>query len=262
MKFTAALATVCGLAMAGSHHVPFTHLELAQVERVSPSVGSQKMQFAQVAAEETDAEGVTHPDDRETESPILDRQASDKLNGLVSYQRFLDHRVNSLKTKYEEGDEAGNFTDYPENGLYNPNTHVCAFRFRWEQPFTPYTERYMIAVTHDCPDGLTPPIAGFRFIISLAGYDILAEGNRALVNSLFRDKFNPHPSTPVNDGLLTSDGTDSTITFELNRDDASTHNAFGILLPISYNALENDSEDTDGKWTYAYAILDAAPYSL
>lgn len=256
MKFTAALASIAGLAMAGSHHVPFTHLELAQMGRVDATAASKKMQFAQVAGPTTEGD-VGHPDDRETESPILDRHASDKMNGLVSWQRFLDHHVSGMMTTYAEGE--GDRTTYPENGLYNKETHVCAYRFRWEQPFAGYTDRWMIAATHDCPDNLTPPIGGFRFVITLGGYDIIGQG--ALVGDNFRDRFNPHPATPVNLDMLAYDGSDSTITFELNNDTAASHSRFAILLPISYNAMETDTEDEDGKWTYTYEILAQAAYS-
>ena len=262
MKFTATLAAIAGVTMAGSHHVPFTHMELAQIARVDPSATTMKQQFAQVSGATTVGD-VGHPDDRETESPILDRNASDKLNGLVSYQRFLDHRVNALKTAYAADEEGADFVAYPENGLYNTSTHVCAYRFRWTQPFSLYTDRYLIAVTHDCPDGLVPAIGGFKFVITLAGYDLVADGT-ALVNDIYRSHYNPHPEVAVNDGLISVEAGDSTISFELARDSHDAYNAFGILLPISYNAVEEaepvDAEG-DGKWTYTYEILNTLPYS-
>ena len=182
MKFTSALALIAGLAYGkNSHHVPFTKLELAQIERVDASPAPiERTILAQTDAAQTaeTADGVTHPDTRGVDVTILDREASTKTAGIVSYQLFFDAKVDAIQTKVPADP---NFT----NGLYDTDTHICAFRFRWEKPLAPATERYMIAVTHDCPDGLTPPIGGFKFIISLpATYNGTNKG--ALVSSSHR----------------------------------------------------------------------------
>lgn len=206
MKFTAALAAIAGLAYGkNAHHIPFTSLQLAQMERVAPAEGyvidpaQQKLSLAQTGAEvavgaptpETIGD-VSHPDTRGTDVTILDRAASTKEAGVVSYQLFFDAKVDAIVTTEPAVAEGGY-----SNGLYDTDTHLCAFRFRWEKPFVA-SDRYMIAVTHDCPTDLTPNIGGFKFVISLpVGYDAITS-RKPLVSSSHKDRFNPHIESPVN----------------------------------------------------------------
>lgn len=103
MKFTAttALAAIASLASARNHHVAFTHLELAQMERVEPSATEapirERLELAEVGGTETVGD-VTHPDDAATEVTFLDRSASSKTEGFVSYQMFFNEVVDSITT--------------------------------------------------------------------------------------------------------------------------------------------------------------------
>lgn len=232
------------------------------MDRVAPTAApiKQLQELAQVGVGAPTSEtigDVTHPDTRGTDVTILDRAASSKTAGVVSYQLFFDAVVDAIVTKEPA---VGDFT----NGLYDEDTHVCAFRFRWNTPLTS-SSRYMIAVTHDCETTLTPPIGGFRFIISLptgepAGYNLLDK--KPLVSSSHKAKFNPHIETAVNDGVIAFSENVSTITFEIANESAAAYNRFAILLPADYVELaEEGSTDDDGAWTYKYEVLSAAPYS-
>jgi hypothetical protein len=268
MKFTAALAAIAGLAYGkNNHHVPFTHLQLAQMERVAPAVGRSdvdlpdRLSLAQTETEvavgaptaETIGD-VGHPDTRGTDVTILDRAASTKDAGIVSYQLFFDAKVDAIVTKLPA---VGDYT----NGLYDTDTHLCAFRFRWSKPFDGQSDRYMIAVTHDCPTELIPNIGGFKFVISLpANYD--ATTKKCLVSSSHKDRFNPHIEVPVNQSMITYAESVTKITFEIANESAASHSRFGILLPADYAAeAEGGAVEEDGAWTYTYEILSAAPYS-
>jgi len=120
---------------------------------------------------------VTHPDTRGTDVTILDRSVSTFSAGIVSYQLFFDAVVDAIATKVPP------IVGF-DNGLYDPETHVCAFRFQWNAPIST-SSRYMIAVTHDCPTDLTPSIGGFKFVISLpSGYDLTSK--KPLISSSHR----------------------------------------------------------------------------
>ena len=67
----------------------------------------------------------------------------------------------------------------------------------------------------------------------------------------------------MNEGVITWDGTNTKITFEVAREGAATYNRFGVLLPADYAAAAEGGnvDETDGAWTYEYQVLATAPYA-
>ena len=179
--------------------------------------------LAQVAEVDGD---VTHPDDgTDPNTPtILDRTASTKKIGKLSYQVFFDNEVDGMDSPFPEGEACGASFD----GL----KHVCCFRWTVWQPFlaTTGTERYATHVAHNCPV-INDYGADFEhFAFTVSGEGSSSDHDYTLVHWEVRDN-----------AVRTGDE----FAFQLNNFSHASHNHMAIFWAI-------DTFDS-AAWSYAYS---------
>jgi len=184
--------------------------------------------LAQVDVMDTDANGVTHPAD----SP-LDRTASTKAVGKVSYQIFFDKKAEDKVQTTVPDKYCGD--------SFDEDIHMCCFKFEIYQPFQSLTgtDRYGMTVQHNCA-----PISEPTYGIQFHGFEFAVDGNSGLADASRHDY-----SLSATDNAGNYAMTGDTVTFQLNNIgsglSSGDFNSFSYFWGASTFANGNDAETDD-----------------